>query len=326
MGSMDDPRFRSDLYRGTASYYDRFRVPYPPGLLADLTHRSGARGEGSLLDLGCGPGLISFAMHDQFSDIWAVDQEPGMIDVARQKAKTAGITNIRFLTSAAEDLSVPGESFDLVAIGNAFHRMPRADVAARVLRWLRPGQFLALLWSGTPWEGQAPWQLAMSATMVRWRTRAGADDRIPPRYDEIRRQRPDSGILRDAGFQLAGSYQFPVSWDWTPEALIGFAYSTSVLSRAALGGLAAGFEQDLRQEVCAAEPSGVLRQTIRFGYELARRPALCGVNHLRAGTSAGVPGRLVEGPGSFGMIWHLAGPGHASPGPDRDRIPVTARA
>jgi SAM-dependent methyltransferase len=272
MGAVDDPRFRSDLYRGTAGYYDRFRVPYPPGLLADLTHRSGARGEGSLLDLGCGPGLISFAMHDQFSDILAVDQEPGMIEVARQKAKTAGITNIRFLVSAAEDLSVPGESFDLVAIGNAFHRMPRADVAARVLRWLRPGQFLALLWGGSPWEGPASWQQAMSATMARWR----ADDRVPPRYAENRSQRPDSGILRDAGFQLAGCYQFSVSWDWTPEALIGFAYSTSVLSRAALGDLAAGFEQDLRQEVRAAEPSGVLRQTITFAYELARRPVLSG--------------------------------------------------
>jgi ubiquinone/menaquinone biosynthesis C-methylase UbiE len=273
MGVMDDPQFRSDLFRGTASYYDRFRVPYPPGLLADLAHRSGARGGGRLLDLGCGPGLISLAMHDQFSDIWAVDQEPGMIDIARHKAATAGITKIRFLTAAAEELSLPAGSFDLVAIGNAFHRMPRAAVAARVWRWLRPGQFLALLWSGSPWDGQAPWQQAMTTTMDRWRSRAGADDRIPPRYDEIRRQRPDSGILQDAGFELAGSYQFPVSWDWTPEALVGFAYSTSILSRAALGDLAAGFEQDLLRQVRAAEPSGVLRQAITFAYELARRPA-----------------------------------------------------
>jgi SAM-dependent methyltransferase len=274
MGAVDDPPFRSGLYRGTASYYDRFRVPYPPGLLADLTRRSGARRDGRLLDLGCGPGLIAFALHDQFGDVWAVDQEPGMIDLARRKAETAGITSIRFLISAAEELSAAGNSFDLVAIGNAFHRMPRAYVAARVWRWLRPGSFLALLWGGSPWEGPASWQQAMSATMSRWRARAGAEDRIPPGYDEMRRQRPDSSVLRDAGFQLAGSYQFAVSWTWTPEALIGFAYSTSVLSCAVLGDLAAGFEQDVRQEVRAAEPSGVLRQTITFGYELARRPAL----------------------------------------------------
>jgi hypothetical protein len=52
-------------------------------------------------------------------------------------------------------------------------------VAARVFRWLRPGRFLALVWGGSPWEGPAPWQQAMSATMQRWMTRVRADDRIP---------------------------------------------------------------------------------------------------------------------------------------------------
>jgi SAM-dependent methyltransferase len=269
---MNDPQFRSDLYRGTASYYDRFRVPYPQSLLDDLTERSGTSGEGSLLDLACGPGLISFALHDRFREVWAVDQEPGMIDVARQKAAAAGISTIRFMTSAAEDLSVPENSFDLVAIGNAFHRMQRETVAARLMRWLRPSQYVALLWGGSPWDGQAPWQRAMSETMERWRARAQAHDRIPPRYDENRKRRPDLDILHDAGFEPAGSYQFPVTWEWTPDTLIGFAYSTAVVSRDALGDLAPGFEEDLRQEVSACEPSGVVRQNIEFAYELARRP------------------------------------------------------
>jgi SAM-dependent methyltransferase len=270
---MDDPGFRSDLYRGTASYYDRFRVPYPQSLIDDLARRSGASGAGSLLDLACGPGLISFAMLGRFREVWAVDQEPGMIDLARQKAAAAGISTIRFVTSAAEDLSAPDSSFDLVAIGNAFHRMGRETIAARVLRWLRPGQFVALLWSGSPWDGQVPWQRAMWTTMQRWAARAQAQDRIPPGYAENRKRRPDLDVLRDAGFELAGSYQFPVSWEWTSDTLIGFAYSTSVVSRQALGDLAPGFEEDLRDAVCACEPSGVLHQTIEFAYELARRPA-----------------------------------------------------
>jgi|SRR5580658_729123 ubiquinone/menaquinone biosynthesis C-methylase UbiE len=269
---MNDPKFRSDLYRGTASYYDRFRVPYPHSLLDDLAERSRANSSGRLLDLACGPGLISLGMHDRFGQVWAVDQEPGMIEVARQKARTAGISNVAFLTCAAEELSAPEDSFDLVAIGNAFHRLPRENVAARVFRWLRPGQFLALLWSQGPWDGQEPWQSAMWATMRRWQAKADASDRIPPGYEEMRKLRPDSDILRDAGFELGGSYQFLVGWDWTPDTLIGYAYSTSFMSREALGDLASSFEQDLRHEVCACEPSGVLRQTIDFTYDLARRP------------------------------------------------------
>jgi len=267
-----DTEFRRDLFRGTARYYDRFRVPYPRGLIDDLAERSGVSGTGRLLDLACGTGQVSFALHSRFDEVWAVDQEPEMVGVAREKAETAAVRNIRFLISAAEDLPAPEGSFDLVAIGNAFHRLRRETVAAHVLRWLRPGRSLALVWGGSPWEGEAPWQQALSATMQRWMSRAGADGRIPPGYSQARKERPDLAILRESGFQPLGSYKFPTAHEWTPDELIGYVFSTSVLSRAALGSLASGFEGDLQRELHACEPSGRLRQTIGFAYELARRP------------------------------------------------------
>jgi SAM-dependent methyltransferase len=269
---VDDPEFRRDLYRGTAQYYERFRVAYPQSMIDDLAERSEAGAEGRLLDLACGTGQISFALCSRFGQVWAVDQERDMLGVAREKAEAAGIGNIRFVASAAEDLSAPEQSFDLVAIGNAFHRLPRESAAARVFRWLRPGRFLALAWGGSPWEGQVPWQQAMSATMQRWQTRAQARGRVPPGYERARSERPDLVILRQAGFQIAGSYEFPTAQEWTVETLIGFVFSTSVLSRAALGGHASGFADDLQQELRACEPAGRFRQTIGFAYELARRP------------------------------------------------------
>ena len=63
---VDDPDFRRDLYRGTAQFCDRFRVHYPRFLIDDLVERSGAKGEGRLLDLACGTGLISFALRGHF--------------------------------------------------------------------------------------------------------------------------------------------------------------------------------------------------------------------------------------------------------------------
>jgi SAM-dependent methyltransferase len=275
---VDDLEFRRDLYRGTASYYDRFRVPYPQSLVDDLAQRVQARGgehsgEGRLLDLACGTGQISFALHRRFGEVLALDQEPDMVAFAACKAEAAGIGNIRFQVGAAEDLDAPDQSFDLVAIGNAYHRLPRQAVAARVMRWLRPGRFLALVWGGGPTEGQAPWQQAMSATMQRWRTRARDGDRVPSAYEQDRRDRPDRDILRDAGFQVLGKWEFPAVHEWSLEALIGFLYSTSVLSRAALGDYAPALEDDLRRELGASEPGAVFRQETRFAYELARRPA-----------------------------------------------------
>jgi SAM-dependent methyltransferase len=270
---VDDLEFRRDLYRGTAPYYDRFRVPYPQSLIDDLAQRADVNGEGRLLDLACGTGQISFALHRRFAEVLAVDQEPDMVAFAVEKADAAGIRNIRFQVGAAEELDAPDQSFDLVAIGNAYHRLPRQAVAARVLRWLRPGRFLALVWGGVPTEGGAPWQQAMSATMQRWRARARGGDRVPSAYEQNRRERPDREILRDAGFQVLGKWEFPAAREWSFEALVGFLHSTSVLSRAALGDSAPALEEDLRRELGAHEPGTLFRQETTFAYELARRPA-----------------------------------------------------
>jgi ubiquinone/menaquinone biosynthesis C-methylase UbiE len=270
---VDEPEFRPDLYRGTARHYDRFRVPYPPALIDDLLARAEVNGEGRLLDLACGTGQISFAVHNSFEEVWAVDQETDMIGFGREKAEVAGIRNIGFVTSSAEDLGAPEQSFDLVAIGNAFHRLRREIVARNARRWLRPGRYLALLWSETPWIGEASWQQAMSATLDRWMTKMNAHTRIPPGWEQVRAERPDRDVLQEAGFQVVGSYEFPMVHRWTPEALAGLVQSTSFLPSEVLGDLADDFEEDLRRELASCGPAGQLSQTIRFAYELARRPA-----------------------------------------------------
>lgn len=269
---MADPEFRRDLFRGTAPFYDRFRVPYPRGLIDDLAERAGEGGR--LLDLACGTGQLTFALHDRYDEVWAVDQEPEMVAVVREKALTAGIGTIRPLAAAAEDLQAAEDSFDLVVIGNAFHRLPRERVAANVRRWLRPGRCLALVWGESPWAGEEPWQRTLAATMKRWRARAGGEGRVPAGYDEYRRERPDLAILEQAGFDVIGAHQFLAGHDWTPRTLAGFLFSTSVLSRPALGDLAPAFEEDLRREMLGCVPAGRWRQVVSFGYQLARRPLL----------------------------------------------------
>jgi SAM-dependent methyltransferase len=270
---MADLEFRRDLYKGAARDYDRFRLPYPRSLIDDLAERSGADGGGRLLDLACGTGQITFALAGRFAEVWAVDQEPDMTALVAEKARAAGPGHIRVITSSAEDLSAPDGGFDLVAIGNAFHRLPRSGVAASALRWLRPGGFLALLYSGeNMWRGEAPWQRAMGVVVDDWMTRSGGDDRIPPGYEEDRRQRPDRAVLAAAGFEVLGEHLFATEHAWTTETLTGFVFSTAVLSRAALGGQAADLAADLRRALAGFEEAGGLPETIGFVYELARRP------------------------------------------------------
>jgi SAM-dependent methyltransferase len=266
-----DPPFRPDLFRGTARSYDEFRLPYPQALIADLADRCGADGTGTLLDLACGTGQLAFPLRSRFGEVWAVDLEPDMIDFVRRTAQAAGDAGVRAMVSAAEDLSVPPGSVRLVTIGNAFHRMRRAAVAGRVHGWLRPGGWLALVWGGSPLEGDTPWQTALAALVRDWRQRADPG-RVPAGWELARQATTDQEILRAAGFELAGRRSFESVHDWSPGEIAGYLASTSVLSQAALGGLAADFDRELRAVLTAAAARGPLRQRLSHAYDLARRP------------------------------------------------------
>ena len=122
--------FRTDLYRGTAAFYDRYRPPYPAALLEDLAGRLHLSGTGRLLDLACGTGQIALPLADRFTEVVAVDQEEEMVARGRTTAEAAGVGNVRWVAAAAETVELDGP-FELVAIGNAFHRLKRRVVAER---------------------------------------------------------------------------------------------------------------------------------------------------------------------------------------------------
>lgn len=135
----------------------------------------------------------------------------------------------------AETLDAQPGCFELAVIGNAFHRLDRDLVAARLLGWLRPGGCVALCWSDGPHQGGEQWQRALAATLDRWRAALGAEDRVPVNWDEPRRLRPDHQVLADVGFTVAGRQEFAVEHRWRLPELAGFIRSTSFLPAAVLG-------------------------------------------------------------------------------------------
>lgn len=268
----DQGGFASGLFRGTAAFYDRFRLPYPEPMLADLLARTGAGPRGRLLDLGCGTGRLSFPLRDRFSEVWAVDQEPDMVAAVRAKAAALGAERVRPVVASAETLAAPAESFDLIVIGNAFHRFDRDAAARRTFGWLRPGGHLALCWSTPPWAGDADWQRALAALLDAWRVRRGAEQRIPVGWAEARERRPDVEVLTEAGFGSVGRLAFDVPHQWTLPELAGHIRSTSFLPPSVLDDEAAAFDAALETTLAAFAPDGNFAETVHFAYDLARKP------------------------------------------------------
>jgi SAM-dependent methyltransferase len=269
----DEVRFAADLYRGTAGYYDRYRLPYPEAMLTDLVLRAEVSEFGRLLDLACGTGQLAFPLRRWFCEVWAVDQEPDMVEVVRAKADAVGAGDVRPIVSDAETLDAVPEYFELAVIGNAFHRLGRDLVAGRILGWLKPGGCVALCWSSGPWAGEEDWQRTLAATLDRWKTALGAEHRVPVGWDLARQHRPDLQVLSDAGFEVAGRHEFAIEHRWSLPELAGYIRSTSALPASVLGDHAAAFDADLAARLGPHSDGGAFTETVSFAYDLARKPA-----------------------------------------------------
>jgi SAM-dependent methyltransferase len=264
-------QLRTDLYRGTADYYERYRLPYPDEMLDDLLARVGATGEGRLLDLACGTGRLTFPLASGYAEVLGVDQEPDAIARAKERAAERGIANVRFLVGRAEAIDLPGQ-FDLVTIATAFHRLDRRRVAERAMSWLREGGHLALVWSDAPWTQAGEWQRALSDCAFDWSRRMDPVERLPEGFAAAMTELPDDTVLTEAGFTVLDRYEMTVVHDWNVDDLVGLVHSTSILPRPLLGDRVAEFEADLRTRLLAVEPSGMFRDAPSFAYDLAVRP------------------------------------------------------
>ncbi len=221
------PDFPRNAFAGTATYYLRYRVPYPQALLRNLVERAGVTGEGRLLDLACGPGRVALALVSSFREVWAIDLEPEMVAVGQKEAAQRGVTNITWMVGKAEALHAPPAACELITIGEAFHRLDQQLVAKQALQWLQPGCCLANLGSDGVMEGKEPWQRLVADIVRRWTSR------VRPSGGGSEQPKPGSGpthyelVLRDTGFEAVASYQFVEGHTWTIETIIGNLYSTS---------------------------------------------------------------------------------------------------
>jgi ubiquinone/menaquinone biosynthesis C-methylase UbiE len=272
MGQSDfvKPHFPPDAFVGTAPYYARYRVPYPRALLQDLVRRAGVTGQGRLLDLACGPGRVAFGLADMFREIWAIDLEPEMIAVGKEEATQRGVHHIQWMVGKAEELTAPPAWFELVTIGEAFHRLDQQVVAEQTRLWLQPGRCLAVIGTcslASDWE---PWQRIVAQIVHKWTGRVVSTGGVSTPHVPSGSTEHTEWVLQQSGFEEVGSYSFIEPHDWTIETILGNLFSLSVCSKRVLGSNADAFETDLKAALLAHDPSGRYHEKMRFGYTLGR--------------------------------------------------------
>jgi len=252
------------LYLGSAPYYARGRPPYAPDLADTVRRILSLDGRGRLLDVGCGPGVVTLPLAHCFSEVVGLDPDPGMLEGAR-RAADAGVGNITWVRARAEDLPAGLGTFRVATFAQSFHWMDRDRVAALVLDMLESAGALVHI---SDFKGDG----------ARDRSDTNLPHPLPP-YEAIReltrrylgpvpragqgllRYRSPDGeaiVLRNAGFQDPERVLIPAGGMQVRDVddVVAWVYSLSGSAPHLFGDRLAEFEIDLRHLLHDVTPSG----------------------------------------------------------------------
>ena len=148
-----------------------------------------------LLDLCCGPGIVTGVAASRGAEASGVDFSPAMLAEAR-----AAYPALHFHEGDAEDLPLADASFDAVVSNFGIHHVPRPERAlAEAFRVLRPGGRLAVTNWAAPAENIA-WQLLFDAVRLHGDPRAA---QAPPSGGGLDSIEIVLRLLHEAGFAEA---------------------------------------------------------------------------------------------------------------------------
>ena len=196
-----------------------------------------------------------------------------MVEVGRALAKSQSLTNIRWTLARAEEVHASPGSFELITIGEAFHRLDQRLIAQSAMAWLAPGRCLATLGCFSLMQGREPWHDILRTVVRRWADHgstaqpAGMRPSPQPRGADHERQ-----VLTAVGFEYVRRLRLPASLRLDA----GFDPRESPLHFEALKAIAGRRGRALRRRpaarVACLRLQWPLPETLRFGYSLFRKP------------------------------------------------------
>ncbi|HTV37147.1 MAG TPA: class I SAM-dependent methyltransferase [Xanthobacteraceae bacterium] len=100
----------------------------------------GKAARGRLIDVACGPGVVTAALAPNAASVAAFDATEEMLEKAKARCAKAGVNNVEFKTGDAEDLPFPDGEFDGAVTRAALHHFADPQRAINeMFRVLRPG-------------------------------------------------------------------------------------------------------------------------------------------------------------------------------------------
>jgi SAM-dependent methyltransferase len=257
------------IFQSTADAYIRYRPEHPPALLDYVVDLAVSRRNGlPVLDLGCGPGLITLYLAQRGIQVIAVDPSEEMLSTGQRVAAERGVSGIEWrIGDSTRLLELPAVGG--VAIGDAFHYMDRDQTLRDLDAMVEPGGFVALVVShalGTP----KPW---WEALLDHIRDRYFGPHRLAGPGVLFRYLIEDhETVLRRSAFSCVRVLRADHPVRLSLDELIGLQYTYAFSSPAVLGDRREEYERELRAALGATEPSERFTATVQAQLIVGERP------------------------------------------------------
>jgi ubiquinone/menaquinone biosynthesis C-methylase UbiE len=195
-------------------------------LVADARLRRGLR----VLDLGSGtgyPALLAVQVVGPGGSVTGIDLAEQMLEVARRKASSLGLSNVTFRTGDATTLPFDANSFDAVTSRFCLMFLPDIPKAAvEIARVLKPGGWLATAVWSAPEKNPS---IGLSMAAIKQVIELPPPDPSAPGIFRLAKAGDLSDMLQQAGLSDVTDQEFLAEWSYaSPEE-----YYTSLMEIAA---------------------------------------------------------------------------------------------
>jgi ubiquinone/menaquinone biosynthesis C-methylase UbiE len=199
-------------FGSVVSNYSVSRRGYPQALFDFI--REYSTDASSILDIGCGTGISTRQLYDNFPDttVVGIDKSENMLAEARKSSPLS----IRYQVASAEDIPFESGTFSIVTAIGSFHWFANERALSEIRRVLRPGGLFFVV--------NKPSTFAVDLRNI-------MRDRLGVEIANVKKEYDPTSILKSYGFSQIEERGFETEEKFTLDEAMGI-YSSMTISNA----------------------------------------------------------------------------------------------
>jgi ubiquinone/menaquinone biosynthesis C-methylase UbiE len=130
-------------FSSKAERYARYRWGFAPEAIQAIFDNTGLQPQAVAADIGAGTGLLTRELVGKVAGLYAIEPNEHMLEIARQILKP--YPSVICIEARSEATTLPGQSVDLITVGQAIHWFEPHATLKEFQRILKPDGWLAIL-------------------------------------------------------------------------------------------------------------------------------------------------------------------------------------